>query len=83
MSVAYGKLYMKDQNGNIVQIIPDTAAIHGQYQGATSEVNGVAGDVPPAQSSERNYFLRGDGRWEDPTALIQSITIEQIESLYE
>ena len=36
MSVAYGKLYMKDQNGNIVQIIPDTAAIHGQYQGATS-----------------------------------------------
>jgi len=33
------------------------------YSGATSSSDGVAGLVPPAQSSEKDYFLTGDGSW--------------------
>lgn len=82
-STVYGKLYMKDANGDIVQIIPDVAAFHEEYHGATAIADGITGTVPPAQSSERNMFLRGDGQWVDPMALIQTITPEQIQSLYE
>ena len=33
------------------------------YQGATSNVNGVAGLVPAATSAQKDNFLKGDGTW--------------------
>lgn len=65
--VKYGKIYMKDASGSIVQIIPDAAARHTIYQGATSSSSGVAGLVPPASTANKNKFLRGDGTWEEAT----------------
>ncbi len=35
------------------------------YVGATSTKDGIQGLVPPADSSERNKFLRGDGTYKD------------------
>lgn len=37
------------------------------YVGATSTKDGVQGLVPPADSSERDKFLRGDGTYKDVT----------------
>jgi len=35
MPVVYGKLYMKDPSGNVVQIVPDGNPNISDYQGAT------------------------------------------------
>ena len=35
------------------------------YVGATSQAKGIQGLVPPAETSERNKFLRGDGTYKD------------------
>lgn len=35
-----------------------------EYEGATSSASATSGLVPPASSSERNNFLRGDGTWQ-------------------
>jgi len=63
MSVAYGKLYMKDSSGNIVQIIPEANSNISEYQGATDSAAGVAGLVPPALQSQKDNYLKGDGSW--------------------
>lgn len=63
MPVAYGKLYIKDSNGAISQIIPEAYSINTEYVGATSSANGTAGLVPPALSAQKDKFLRGDGSW--------------------
>ena len=70
----YGKLYIKDANGNVAQIIPEAYNQVTQYVGATASANGTTGTVPPAQSSQRTWFLCGDGEWRnanvvDPVAL--------------
>lgn len=36
------------------------------YFGATSEENGIAGLVPPADAGDNDLFLRGDGTWANP-----------------
>lgn len=36
-----------------------------EYEGATSSAGATAGLVPPALSSERDKFLKGDGTWSD------------------
>ena len=59
----YGKLYMKDANGNIAQIVPEAYNPTTQYMGATTSANGTTGTVPPAQSSQRTWFLGGDAEW--------------------
>ena len=56
----YGKLYMKDANGNVAQIVPEAYSSATQYVGATASANGTTGTVPPAQISQRNWFLGGD-----------------------
>ena len=63
MPAAYGKLYIKDSNGAISQIIPEAYSINTEYVGATSNANGTAGLVPPALSSQKGNYLRGDGSW--------------------
>ena len=63
MPAAYGKLYIKDANGTISQIIPEAYSINTEYVGATSNANGTAGLVPPAQSAQKGNYLRGDGSW--------------------
>jgi hypothetical protein len=63
ITVKYGKLYMKDSTGSLVQILPETASSISNYQGATASATGVAGLVPPAQSSQKDKFLKGDGTW--------------------
>ena len=70
----YGKLYMKDANGNVAQIVPEAYSTSTQYVGATASANGTTGTVPPAQISQRNWFLGGDAEWHnvnfvDPVAL--------------
>lgn len=70
----YGKLYMKDANGNIAQIVPEAYNPTTQYVGATASANGTTGTVPPAQISQRTWFLGGDAEWHnvnfvDPVAL--------------
>lgn len=60
---AYGKLYIKDANGSISQIIPEAYTTNTNYVGATSSANGTAGLVPPAMSYQSGNFLRGDGSW--------------------
>ena len=62
-TVKYGKLFMKDANGGLVQILPETSTNVPNYQGATASATGVAGLVPPAQSSQMDKYLRGDGTW--------------------
>ena len=62
-AVKYGKLFMKDANGNLVQIVPESNASISNYTGATSSAAGVAGLVPAATSAQRESFLRGDGTW--------------------
>ena len=74
----YGKLYMKDANGNIAQIVPEAYSSSTQYVGATASANGTTGTVPPAQSSQRTWFLCGDGEWRnanvvDPIALNDNV----------
>jgi hypothetical protein len=64
-TVKYGKLFMKDSSGNLVQIMPRTATTVPDYQGATSSAAGVAGLVPAATSANREKFLRGDGTWQE------------------
>ncbi len=64
-TVKYGKLFMKDSSGNLVQIMPRTATTVPDYQGATTSANGVAGLVPAAQASQKDKFLRGDGTWQE------------------
>ena len=61
--VKFGKLYMKDSSGNIVQIIPESNALVANYTGATSSSAGAAGLVPAAGIAERNSYLKGDGTW--------------------
>jgi hypothetical protein len=70
----YGKLYMKDANGNVAQIVPEAYNPITQYVGATASANGTTGTVPPAQISQRSWFLGGDAEWHnvnfvDPVAL--------------
>ena len=60
---AYGKLYIKDSNGNIDQFIPESAIGTTEDEGATASANGVAGLVPPAMSIQRKHVLSGDGTW--------------------
>ena len=74
MPAAYGKLYIKDSNGTLSQIIPETYTYTTEYIGATSSTNGSAGLVPPALTSQTGHFLGGDGSWHnanfvDPVAL--------------
>ena len=61
--VKYGKLFMKDAEGTLVQIVPQSSTTIPNYTGATSSAAGSAGLVPAAQSAEREKFLRGDGTW--------------------
>ena len=63
MPAAYGKLYIKDANGIVNQIIPETYISSTEYVGATSNANGTAGLVPPAFSYQKGNYLRGDGSW--------------------
>lgn len=63
MPAAYGKLYIKDANGTISQIIPEAYTTNTEYVGATSNANGTAGLVPPALSAQKGNYLRGDGSW--------------------
>lgn len=77
-TIKYGKLFMKDSSGNLVQIMPRTATTVPDYQGATTSANGVAGLVPAAQASQKDKFLRGDGTWQevqsDPISNYQGAT---------
>ena len=63
MTVAYGKLYVKDKTGNILQIVPDATTAVREYQGATAQTSGVAGIVPAASTEQKNSYLKGDGTW--------------------
>ena len=65
MPVVYGKLYMKDPSGNIVQIVPDGNPNISDYQGATDSAAGVSGLVPAALQSQKDMCLKGDGTWSD------------------
>lgn len=51
-------------SGSTISAIDTT---YNNYKGATSSLPGVAGLVPAASSSNRYYFLRGDGYWAIPT----------------
>lgn len=62
----YGKLYMKDASGSIIEILPRTSTSVPNYQGATSSSAGIAGLVPAAQSSQKDFYLKGDGTWGSP-----------------
>ena len=57
-TVKYGKIFMKDPSGTLVQILPTAATNVPDYQGATASSNGIAGLVPAAQSSQKDKFLR-------------------------
>ena len=65
MPVVYGKLYMKDTSGNIVQILPDANSNITDYRGATDSTAGISGLVPAALPSQKDMCLKGDGTWSD------------------
>ena len=79
IEVKYGKIYMKDASGNLIQVMPDAASNIQDYQGATASANGSSGLVPAAQSGEKDLFLKGDGTWSD----FPTITNNQIDALFE
>lgn len=59
----YGKMYMKDSTGTLIQIVPQGLSTNTDYQGATASAAGVAGLVPAATSAEKDLYLKGDGSW--------------------
>lgn len=63
MTVAYGKLYVKNKTGDIIQIVPDATTSVREYQGATDQNDGISGVVPSATSEQKDRFLKGDGTW--------------------
>ncbi len=65
MAEKKGKLFVKDSNGSVVQIIPEAVAVIPDYQGSTSATAGTSGLVPAALSTQREKYLRGDGTWQD------------------
>lgn len=65
MAEKKGKLFVKDSNGSVVQIIPEAVAVIPDYQGATTTTAGVSGLVPAALSTQTEKYLRGDGTWQD------------------
>ena len=67
VQIKYGKLYMKDAVGNLVQIIPEAVGYYVDYQGATASEPGVSGLVPAAEIADRNKYLKGDGTWAELT----------------
>ena len=67
VQIKYGKIYMKDAVGNLVQIIPEAAGYSVGYQGATASAPGVSGLVPAAEIADRNKYLKGDGTWAELT----------------
>lgn len=62
-------VYDEDQ-GKWVNKTPDEIArlIYYQMQGATQDTDGRSGFVPVPRAGQQNLFLRGDGKWADPTA---------------
>jgi len=82
ITATYGKLYMKDASGNLMQIIPDASASIPDYTGATASAAGTAGLVPAATAAERNLYLKGDGSWgEGPYGTV--VALSTSESLIE
>lgn len=61
MTTKRGKLYARDANGELYQILPEGP--YGEYRGAAVNADGESGFVPPAAASAWNKFLRGDGQW--------------------
>lgn len=43
-------------------------------EGATSSASSKVGLVPVATSAQRNYFLKGDGTWQDPSVTIANFS---------
>ena len=77
---AYGKLYIKDSNGNLSQFYPEASLSNTEYEGATASANGKAGLVPPAFSYQRNHVLYGNGSWGNVNfADIVAMTSNQID----
>ena len=62
-------VYDEDQ-GKWVNKTPDEIErlIYYQMQGATQDTDGRSGFVPVPRAGQQNLFLRGDGKWADPTA---------------
>ena len=61
----------------LTNIIPaqhthSASEISGNYQGATSSSNGVAGLVPGAPSGDQEKFLKGDGTWDNEVLVLSS-----------
>lgn len=60
---SYGKIYLKDANGQVRQFVPEAYIGTTEYEGATASAAGVSGLVPPAAAGQQNNVLRGDGSW--------------------
>ena len=58
-----GKLYKRDADGNLCQLILSSTKEVPDYQGATALTNGTAGLVPAATTESQNKYLKGDGTW--------------------
>ena len=70
----FGKIFMKDASGNLVQIIPESASKSSIYQGATTTASGIAGLVPSAAINQKDKFLKGDGTWAEMNSVIVTET---------
>ena len=71
VSRSYSDLLISKKNNSTIQL--DLT-----YTGATSSASGISGFVPSALPSERDFYLKGDGTWNE----IETITNSQIDDLF-
>lgn len=66
--LVYDKDTSKWKNESIASVVGSIVSV---MRGATANNDGLSGLVPQPLSSQRTYFLRGDGQWANPTAAVE------------
>lgn len=66
--LVYDQATSKWKNESISSVVGSIVTV---MRGATANSDGLSGLVPQPLSSQRTYFLRGDGQWANPTAAVE------------
>ena len=59
-----------NKDTSVYDIVLSSGGTSPIYSGATQEVNGTAGLVPPCTAGNESMVLRGDGSWGEPRVMV-------------